>query len=52
MYRFPLYTKMAKEEEASMKLLMKKDLSRKERMEVVSTFKVVHSRDIQAREEE
>lgn len=39
LYRFLLYTKMTKDEEASLKLLLKKDLRSKERTEVTLTLK-------------
>lgn len=51
-YRFPLYIKMSKEEDTEMKFLMKQDLNREERREVIRRLKQIHARDTQAQIDE
>lgn len=44
-YRFPTTTKMTKEEQAILRLLLLQDLNRQERNVVMETLRVVHRRD-------
>lgn len=49
-YRFPIDTNVSEKEEEAFMLLLKEKLTPRERREVTSTIKTVHSRDLSSRE--